>query len=203
VHNGDMIYGYARVSIGGQSVAAQLSALTDAGAQKLFKEAVSGAKTDRQQLHRLLNALGEGDVLLLTHLDRLARSTRDLLNILATIAARKAAFRSLGDAWTDTTTAHGRLMVTVLGGLAEFERNLIRAHRRRARESESAGRETRTHAQAHPASVARSLGKTRPGHHFTGSTCSRIYSGNGALCGNGAAWWKHGADALRSFPFRE
>lgn len=121
-----MIYGYARVSTGGQNVAAQAAALTQAGAQKLFKESVTGVKTDRQQLHRLLNALDEGDVLLVTRLDRLARSTRDLLNILATIAARKAAFRSLADTWADTTTAHGRLMLTVLGGLAEFERELIR-----------------------------------------------------------------------------
>ena len=64
---------------------------------------------------------------MVTRLDRLARSTRDLLNTLATITDRKAGFRSLGDAWADTTTAHGRLMLTVLGGLAEFERELIRA----------------------------------------------------------------------------
>jgi DNA invertase Pin-like site-specific DNA recombinase len=62
-----------------------------------------------------------------TRLDRLARSTRDLLNTLGTIADRKAGFRSLGDTWADTTTSHGRLMLTVLGGLAEFERDLIRA----------------------------------------------------------------------------
>ena len=67
------------------------------------------------------------DVLLVTRLDRLARSTRDLLNTLATITERKADFRSLGDAWADTTTAHGRLMLTVLGWLAEFEREFIRA----------------------------------------------------------------------------
>src|SRR5947208_6638304 len=64
---------------------------------------------------------------MVTRLDRLARSTRDLLNTLATIADRKAGFRSLGDAWADTTTSHGRLMLTVFGGLAEFERDLIRA----------------------------------------------------------------------------
>jgi DNA invertase Pin-like site-specific DNA recombinase len=122
-----MIYGYARVSTDGQSVAAQVATLTDAGAAKVYKEVASGAKTDRAQLHKLLNALDEGDVLLVTRLDRLARSTRDLLNTLATITGKKAAFRSLGDTWADTTTAHGRLMLTVLGGLAEFERELIRA----------------------------------------------------------------------------
>jgi predicted DNA-binding WGR domain protein len=98
-----------------------------AGAEKVFKETASGAKTDRAQLRRLLNALEKGDVLIVTRLDRLARSTRDLLNILATIAEKKAGFRSLGDTWADTTTAHGRLMLTVLAGLAEFERELIRA----------------------------------------------------------------------------
>jgi DNA invertase Pin-like site-specific DNA recombinase len=70
--------------------------------------------------------LDSGDVLMVTRLDRLARSTRDLPNVLATVADKRAGFRSLGDTWADTTTAHGRLMLTVLGGLAEFERELIR-----------------------------------------------------------------------------
>jgi DNA invertase Pin-like site-specific DNA recombinase len=93
----------------------------------VFRETASGAKTDRAQLRKALAGLEAGDVLVVTRLDRLARSTRDLLNTLAAITDRKAGFRSLGDAWADTTTAHGRLMVTVLGGLAEFERELIRA----------------------------------------------------------------------------
>jgi DNA invertase Pin-like site-specific DNA recombinase len=75
-----------------------------------------------------------GDVLMVTRLDRLARSTRDLLNMLAAITGSKAGFRSLGDAWADTTTAHGRLMLTVLGGLAEFERDLIRTRTGEGRE---------------------------------------------------------------------
>ncbi len=120
-----MKYGYARVSTDGQSVTAQVEQLTHAGAGKVFREKVSGAVTRRQQLARALDALGEGDVLLVTRLDRLARSTRDLLNTLALIAAKKAGFRSLGDSWADTTTAHGRLMLTILAGLAEFERELI------------------------------------------------------------------------------
>lgn len=122
-----MIYGYARVSTGGQSVATQVEQLTQAGAEKVFKEKVSGAITHRAQLQRVLDGLEKGDVLFVTRLDRLARSTRDLLNILARIAEKKAGFRSLGDTWADTTTAHGRLMLTVLAGLAEFERELIRA----------------------------------------------------------------------------
>src|SRR3954463_8068083 len=111
-----MIYGYARVSTDGQSVEAQVTALTDAGAEKVFREVASGAKTDRAQLRRTLDALSPGDVLVVTRLDRLARSTRDLLNTLAAITGKKAGFRSLGDTWADITTAHGRLMLTVLGG---------------------------------------------------------------------------------------
>jgi DNA invertase Pin-like site-specific DNA recombinase len=101
--------------------------LRAAGAAKVFRETASGAKTDRAQLKRVVAQLAAGDVLMVTRLDRLARSTRDLLNTLAAITDRKAGFRSLGDMWADTTTAHGRLMLTVLGGLAEFERELIRA----------------------------------------------------------------------------
>jgi DNA invertase Pin-like site-specific DNA recombinase len=122
-----MIYGYARVSTDGQSVDVQLRQLAKAGCKKVFREVASGAKTDREQLRRLLESLSPGDVVTVTRLDRLARSTRDLLNTLAAIAGKQAGFRSLGDAWSDTTTAHGRLMLTVLGGLAEFERELIRS----------------------------------------------------------------------------
>ena len=127
-------FGYARVSTDGQSVDAQVRQLRDAGAEKIFPETASGAKTDRRELARALRALGDGDTLLVTRLDRLARSTRDLLNILDTIAKAGAGFRSLGDAWADTTTPHGRLMLTVLGGLAEFERELIRARTGEGRE---------------------------------------------------------------------
>ena len=91
---------------------------------------VSGAKTDRAQLRRTIAALQPGDVLMVTRLDRLARSTRDLLNTLAAITDRKAGFRPLRDAWADTTTSHGRLMLTVLGGLAEFEHDLRTAEGR-------------------------------------------------------------------------
>jgi len=115
-----MIYGYGRVSTDGQSVTAQVAELRKHGADKVFREVASRAKTDRAQLRRLL--------------DRLARSTRDLLNTLAAITGKKAGFRSLGDAWADTTTAHGRLMLSVSGGLAEFERDLIRSRTSEGRE---------------------------------------------------------------------
>jgi DNA invertase Pin-like site-specific DNA recombinase len=121
-----MIHGYARVSTDGQSIAAQVKQLRAAGAEKVWRETASGAKAGRVQLRRALDQLDSGDVLLVTRLDRLARSTRDLLNILAAIADRRARFRSLSDTWADTTTSHGRLMLVALGGLAEFERDLIR-----------------------------------------------------------------------------
>jgi DNA invertase Pin-like site-specific DNA recombinase len=120
-------YGYARVSTNGQDLSSQETELLAAGCAKVFKEKVSGAKTDRAELAKVIRRLEPGDVLIVTRLDRLARSTRDLLNVLATIGERQAGFRSLKDSWADTTTAHGRLMLTVLGGLAEFERELIRA----------------------------------------------------------------------------
>ena len=96
----------------------EFSDRTAAGAEKVFAEKVSGVKTNRRQLQQAIEALGVGDVLLVTRLDRLARSTRDLLNVLATISEKGAGFKSLADTWADTTTAHGRLMLTVLGGLS-------------------------------------------------------------------------------------
>ena len=119
------VYGYARVSTEGQSLSAQVAELNAAGAQRVFSEKINGARSDRKQLKRLLSEFDEGDILIVTRLDRLARSTRDLLNILAAIGEAKASFRSLHDTWADTTTPHGRLILTVLGGLAEFERHLI------------------------------------------------------------------------------
>ncbi len=129
-----MIYGYARVSTDGQSVDAQVKQLKAAGAEKVYRETASGARSDRAQLRLALAQLDKGDVLTVTRLDRLARSTRDLLNTLDTIAKAGAGFRSLGDAWADTTSAHGRLMLTILGGLAEFERELIYARTSEGRE---------------------------------------------------------------------
>jgi DNA invertase Pin-like site-specific DNA recombinase len=131
-------YGYARVSTDGQTLDAQIARLKAAGAEKIFREKVSGARADRPELARLMRTLTSGDVVLVTRLDRLARSTRDLLNTLASISDKQTGFRSLNDTWADTTTPHGRLMLTVLGGLAEFERELIRARtgegRKRAQE---------------------------------------------------------------------
>lgn len=119
--------GYARVSTDSQALAPQVESLKAAGAGQVFRETASGAKRNRAQLSRLLKEVRPGDLVLVTRLDRLARSTRNLLNVLDALADRGAAFRSLGDPWADTTSPHGRLMLTVLAGLAEFERELIRA----------------------------------------------------------------------------
>jgi DNA invertase Pin-like site-specific DNA recombinase len=126
--------GYARVSTGGQDFAAQQAALQAAGCSKVYAEKQSGAKTERAALARALASLADGDCLIVAKLDRLARSTRDLLNTLAAIGDKGASFKSLGDAWADTTTPAGKLMLTVLGGLAEYERHLILARTSEGRE---------------------------------------------------------------------
>jgi DNA invertase Pin-like site-specific DNA recombinase len=119
------IIGYARVSTDGQSLQSQTEALHQAGCGRVYSEKQSGAYSDRPQLAKAIQALGDGDTLVVCKLDRLARSTRDLLNTLDAIGKIEASFKSLNDPWADTTTPHGRLMLTVLGGLAEFERHLI------------------------------------------------------------------------------
>ena len=121
------LLGYGRVSSDGQSLTAQVAELKAAGCNEIFQEKISGSRADRKQLARLLGRLGKGDVPVVTRLDRLARSTRDLLNLLGAVADKGAGFKSLRDTWADTITPHGRLMLTVLGGLAEFERELIRS----------------------------------------------------------------------------
>src|SRR5205807_4521768 len=110
--------GYARVSTDGQSLDSQQASLKQAGADRVYAETISGAITDRKELRRAIAALTCGDVLMVTRLDRLARSTRDLLNILDEVSAKGATFKSISDAWADTTTPHGQLIITVLAGLA-------------------------------------------------------------------------------------
>ena len=120
------IFGYARVSTEGQTLGTQSEALKAAGCTRIFRDKTSGANADRPALTRLLGVIRDGDTVVVSRLDRLARSSRDLLDILDVLARRGATFRSLGEAWADTTAPQRRLMMTVLGGLAEFERDLIR-----------------------------------------------------------------------------
>ena len=120
-----MIIGYARVSTDGQTLDAQLAALKGAGADKVFSEKISGARADRRALAGAIKALAPGDCLIVTRLDRLARSTRDLLNVLDQVAKAGAGFRSLADPMIDTTSPRGKLILAVLGALAEFERSMI------------------------------------------------------------------------------
>lgn len=121
-----MIYGYARVSASGQDHMAQSEELTVAGCEKIFTEKASAAHgSKRPQLAKVMAALAAGDVLVVCRLNRLARSARDALNTIAAVKDRGADFRSLREAWSDTTTAHGRLMTTIFSGLAEFDREMI------------------------------------------------------------------------------
>jgi DNA invertase Pin-like site-specific DNA recombinase len=120
------IIGYARVSTHDQDLSAQLAALKAAGAGSIYREKISGVRADCPQLKKMVAALKRGDLVIVTRLDRLGRSVRELLNLLAELDKIGVGFRSLADVWCDTTTAHGRLMLTVLGGLAEFERELIK-----------------------------------------------------------------------------
>lgn len=120
------VYGYARVSAAGQEHERQVDALRAAGCERVFAEKASAAADRaRPMLAAAIKNLSPGDVLIVTALDRLARSTRDALNAIATLHARGARFRSLAEPWADTTTAHGQLALTIFAGFAEFDRSMI------------------------------------------------------------------------------
>jgi DNA invertase Pin-like site-specific DNA recombinase len=121
-----LLYGYARVSTLGQTLEAQVEQLRAVGCRKVYREKASGARADRPQLKKLLRLLARGDSVVVTRIDRLARSTFDLFAIIQRIVDSGAHFRSLAEPWADTSTSTGRLMIAVLGGLANVERDLIR-----------------------------------------------------------------------------
>jgi DNA invertase Pin-like site-specific DNA recombinase len=120
------VLGYARVSTQDQHLTGQIEALKAAGATTIYREKISGARADRPQLGKLMASLQPGDVVLVTKLDRLGRSTRELLELIEQIGKAGAVFRSLGDPLWDTSSSQGRLLSTLLAAIAEFERDLIR-----------------------------------------------------------------------------
>ena len=127
-HPKQRLVGYARISTYGQTLDNQLKQLRTDGcsSRNIYRENVTGAQLDRRELLRMLDRLAPGDVVTVTRIDRLARSTFDLFAIVKRIADAKAQFRSLAEPWADTGTSTGRLMLAVLGGLADVERDLIR-----------------------------------------------------------------------------
>jgi DNA invertase Pin-like site-specific DNA recombinase len=120
-----MLVGYARVSTDDLDLTLQRAALKKAGCKRLYEEKISGAKRQRPELNRLLDQLRAGDVLVVSRLDRLARSTRDLLEIAELLKQAEAGLRSLHEPWADTTSPAGRMVLTIFAGMAEFERDLI------------------------------------------------------------------------------
>ena len=133
--NSKLMLGYARVSTDDQDLTNQRAELRTAGCIKIFAEKITGTRRDRPELARLLDHLRPGDVVTVTRLDRLARSTRDLLDIAERIQAAGAGLRSLAEPWADTTTPAGRMVLTVFAGIAEFERSLIIDRTRSGREA--------------------------------------------------------------------
>ena len=129
-----MKIGYARVSTQDQNLDLQLKALKNEGCQKIFREKVSGFNRQRPEFQRMLDQIRSGDTIVVWKLDRLARSTRDLLNTMETINEAGGRLQSLSEPWANTTTHTGKMIMTVFAGIAEFERDLIR-------ERTSAGRE--------------------------------------------------------------
>lgn len=121
-----MIIGYARVSTSGQNLEGQCDQLRDAGCERIYSEKVSGAKSQRPELERMLDALRDGDTVVITELTRMGRSVKDLFSIIDGIHAAGASIKSLRETWLDTTTPQGNLLFTIFAGLSQFERDLTR-----------------------------------------------------------------------------
>ncbi|MBM5620350.1 recombinase family protein [Burkholderia pseudomallei] len=125
LETGAFLIGYARVSTRDQDLTTQEAHLRAAGCGRIFTEKITGIRRARPQLDRMLDHLRAGDVIVVTRLDRLARSILDLLDIVERLSEAGAGLRSLAEPWADTTTPAGRIVLTVFGGMAEFERSLI------------------------------------------------------------------------------
>ena len=152
------LIGYARVSTYGQTLGSQLEQLRAAGcsSRTVYREKATGARPDRRELLRMLKRLAPGDVLTVTRIDHLARSTVDLFGIVKRIVDAEAQFRSLAEPWADTGTSTGRLMLAVLGGLAHVERDLIRTRTAEGRSRAKAqGKHMGRHNTRRPPDAAR------------------------------------------------
>ena len=125
-----MKLGYARVSTEDQTLDLQRPRLLAAGCERLFEEKISGAKRNRPELEKLLGEVRKKDILVVTRLDRLARSTVELLAIAERLREKDTGLQSLDEPWVDTESPSGRMILTVFAGIAEFERALIRQRTR-------------------------------------------------------------------------
>jgi len=166
------LIGYARVSTYGQTLDAQLEQLRAAGcsSRNIYREKVTGARADRRELNRMLGKLAPGDVVTVTRIDRLARSTFDLFGIVKSIVDAKAQFRSLAEPWADSASSTGRLMLAVLGGLADVERDLIRT---RTAEGRSRAKAQGTH-MGHPPSLTPAQQKEAIRRRAQGATLDEL-----------------------------
>jgi DNA invertase Pin-like site-specific DNA recombinase len=166
-HPEKRLIGYARVSTYGQTLDSQLEQLRKAGcnSRNIYREKAIGARPDRRELLRMLERLQPGDVVTVTRIDRLARSTFDLFGIVKRIVDAKAQFRSLAEPWADTGTSTGRLMLAVLGGLADVERDLIRT---RTAEGRSRAKAQGTHMGRPPSATKRGHQTARTGRDVAG-----------------------------------
>lgn len=120
-----MLLGYARVSTQDQNLNRQLDQLNDAGCMRIYTEKVSGTKVTRIELEKMLDQLREGDIIIVSELTRLSRSTKDLFTLIDRIEKQGANIKSLKESWLDTTTPHGKFMFTIFAGVSQFERDLI------------------------------------------------------------------------------
>ncbi len=161
--------GYARVSTCGQTLDAQLEQLRKAGCTKIYREKITGARPDRRELLKMLKALAPGDAVTVTRIDRLARSTFDLFAIVKQIVDAKAQFRSLAEPWADTATSTGRLMIAVLGGLADVQRDLIRTRTAGGRERAKARGQHGPTAEAYAPAIERSTAAARARRNAQGT----------------------------------
>ena len=131
----DTKIGYARVSTLEQNLDLQLHALKKAGCRRIFQEKISSSARNRPEFQRMLDQIRGGDILVVWKLDRLARSTRDLLETMETIRGAGGKFQSLSEPWADTTSHAGKMIMTIFAGIAEFERALIRERTGAGREA--------------------------------------------------------------------